>query len=104
MPVITERKIKEAWNRFRPAGQLFAYTEDQPMRVRLPASKPGGDNENTGARQRVIFMDVFLQKSGTNGLPVLKIIGVVPDRDQRVILETIFNCGCSTPDRLCVQL
>jgi hypothetical protein len=102
MPDITERKIKEAWTRFRPTGQVFNYTEKRPMRVRMALQ--GESNESEHDRPPSIIVELFLESGGLSGLPVFRIIGAVPHRNLKITLETIFDSGYSTPGHLSVRL
>jgi hypothetical protein len=102
MPDVSERKIKEAWNKFRPTGQVFNYTEERPMRVRVPV--PANSSSDANDKQQSVFMEFFLETGGMSGLPVFRIIGALPHRNLKITLETIFNSGCATPGRRAVQL
>jgi hypothetical protein len=103
MPDVSERKIKEAWNRIRPTGMLFSYTEERPMRVRVPAPAKGSSH-NASEKQQSVFMEFFLEKGGLSGLPVFRIIGALPHINLKITLETIFDSGYATPGHSAVQL
>ncbi len=103
MPDISENKIKEAWSRFRPTGQVFNYTEERPMRVRVPVPA-NGSSDGANEKQQSVFMEFFLETGGLSGLPVFRIIGALPHRKLKVTLETIFDSGYATPGHRAVRL
>jgi hypothetical protein len=103
MTDISENKIKEAWSRLRPTGQLFNYTRERPMRVRVPV-RAHHSSARASQRQQSVFMEFFLETGGASGLPVFRIIGALPHRNLKITLETIFDSGYATPGHLAVQL
>jgi hypothetical protein len=104
MPDISERKIKEAWNRIRPTGMLFGYTEKRPMRVRVPMRASHRSSDGANERQQSVFMEFFLEKGGLSGLPVFRIIGALPHRNLKITLETIFDSGYAISGQRAVRL
>ncbi|WP_152428552.1 hypothetical protein [Methyloferula stellata] len=104
MPDITECKIREAWSRFRPTGKVFDYTEKRPMRVRMSLQGTSQSSDSEKERAPSVLVELFLESGGLSGLPVFRIIGVVPNKNLKIILETIFDSGYKAPGQLSVQL
>ncbi len=104
MSEIIKCKLKAAWNRFRPTGQLFDYTKERPLRVRIPLPQATYSRSNTKEVLRSISVELFLEKITLSGLPVFQIIGAVPDRNLKVVLETIMDLNNSSSGQQAIQL